>query len=585
MIQTNNIRQPQTYSNIRDLSLQNKGADNTPNFRGKVWNTTLKGIQQCEKKPMINVAVIDLATAILPRSIWESFTNVFAGFEALRRESSGLIVNCLIPGFITLGVAHALNKSIMGKDKANLAGCWAGADTIDRVSNHYKDADKSEEFKEGMDIYKNETHARVYATHYNLVNEGSGFDGFNKKQYSNLLTKDEKSKVAKDLTEALFEKDANGKLTETVVKKSPKETLKSVFGFISRKTHITQGVTFAAGEADRTPLVSDLDKTINDTHSLLKGALKERIKPDGIAEYASRARKLLKTKSVLGMAIILPLAASMQFINRKITEKTSGVKGAPIHESYGKKAEQLNKTPEQIKKDKQKLLIDKVWAVGSMLGVAMLSMMKLPTAKTLKNIVQFKDKFPTMDQARAISAVTFASRMAVADDDAELKEAHTRDLVTFSSMYFLGDYAAKGAASYYEKKTGVKLLNKTFDATKNKGAFTKFKNWVLNTHLKSSDELSGVGTALEKATNLRAKCQMANLGTSLAILGILVPVFTRLRTKKSDRAEQAKITGNSTSSKMQVASASTANIAPISYTSKKMSPTFTRFKASTEVKQ
>ena len=108
-------------------------------------------------------------------------------------------------------------------------------------------------------------------------------------------------------------------------------------------------------------------------------------------------------------------------------------------------------------------------------------------------------------------------------------------------MYFLGDYGAKAMASHYEKKTGVELLNKTYDPAKNKGALTKFKNWVLNTHLKSSDELKGVGKELEKATRLRQKCQMANLGTSLAILGVIVPIYTRLRTKKHDAQEKAKL--------------------------------------------
>ena len=131
--------------------------------------------------------------------------------------------------------------------------------------------------------------------------------------------------------------------------------------------------------------------------------------------------------------------------------------------------------------------------------------------------------------------------MAVADDEAELKEAHTRDIITFSSMYFLGDYGAKAMASHLEKKTGVELLNKTYDSSKNKGMLTKFKNWVLNTHLKSSDELKGVGAELEKAVKLRAKCQMANLGTSLAILGVIVPIYTRLRTKKHEAEEKVRL--------------------------------------------
>ena len=91
-----------------------------------------------------------------------------------------------------------------------------------------------------------------------------------------------------------------------------------------------------------------------------------------------------------------------------------------------------------------------------MLGVCGLSMfMDRPV---LKNIFQFKGIFPTMDQARIISTATFASRMGASEDKNELREATVRDIATFSSFYFLGDYVAKGIATLLEhshKKDGV----------------------------------------------------------------------------------------------------------------------------------
>lgn len=569
----------QNNSNINSSSLKNKGLKNKPNFEGreKLGGAILGLVQKCEKEPMINVAVIDLLTAILPRSIWESVTNIFAGFEALRRESSGLIVNCLIPGFITLGIAKLANNGIMGKGKSNLVSCWASSDSINKVTNHYKDAENTEAFKDGMNIFNgNKTHARVYAVNYNLLNEASGIDGFDKKSFNQTMTKQEMSDAAADLTRISF-KNKDGNLTEELVEKTPKKQIKEIFKSISRKTHIAQDVKFGEG------LEAGLERTLTDTHQLVKGMVKEGIKPENVADFVKRSKRLLKTKSILGMAVILPLAASMQHINRKITEKLSGVKGAPIHKSYGK-GEQ--KTPEQIKEEKRQLLGKKIWAVSSMLGVAMLSMMKLPNLKTLKNIVQFKDQFPTMDQARAISAITFASRMAVADDKAELDEAHTRDIVTFSSMYFLGDYGAKAMASHLEKKTGVELLNKTFDPKKNNGFFTKAKNWILHTHLKSSDELRGVGKAFEEATKLRAKCQMANLGTSLALLGVIVPIYTRLRTMKHDKLEEAKLQAMKSGTPIQTASAGEAKN-PSGINSRGLNPQFPsmkQFKMKAEVK-
>ena len=77
-----------------------------PAFKGGLADLPILLVQQCEKQPMINVTVLDLSTAIVPRTVIETKeSNGYAGFEAFRRESSGLIVNCIIPGFIVAGVA------------------------------------------------------------------------------------------------------------------------------------------------------------------------------------------------------------------------------------------------------------------------------------------------------------------------------------------------------------------------------------------------------------------------------------------------------------------------------------------------
>jgi hypothetical protein len=83
----------------------------------------------------------------------------------------------------------------------------------------------------------------------------------------------------------------------------------------------------------------------------------------------------------------------------------------------------------------------------------------------------------------------------------------------------------------------------------------KFWHWVKDVHIKSSDEvvsktqkaLNGLkpteaqAKAIEKeikhAINLRSACQYTNIGVSLALLGLVIPIFTRRSTKK--KHEQA----------------------------------------------
>lgn len=530
-ISSNNI------SNIKINNLkQDRNSKSNVNFKG-VGNVLVKGIQKCEKNPMLNVAVIDLITAIFPRSIIEGFTNIFAGFEAFRREGSGLLINCLLPGFVALGIAKLANRPIMGK-KSDLSSCWADSKTISAVSDYYSNADKTAAFADGMNKFNNPEKAKVYAAHYNMLSDASGIDGSEIKNFRDIKNVDI-HKTAETLTNATFEEKP--KLTfsqrlSNMFKKKPKSLVQTAYEEMASKTHITQSVKFGSGEK---AITTDLHSAMQNSTSLMRGFVKDGVKSvEEMSGFVKKSKALLKTKSILAMGIIIPIAASMQYINRKITSKLSGVTGAPIYEDYAKDKKNIVKTEEEQKKDDKALLKQKMISIASMVSVACLSMMKLPTLSTLKDIVQFKGRFPTMDQARAISAVTFSSRMAVADDKNELAEATTRDLVTFSSMYFLGDYAAKGYATYLEKSKGVKLLNRSKVLDKNANPFKKFGNWVVNTHLKSTDELVSDGTrSLGEMKKLRTKCQAANIGSSLLILGLIVPIFTRMKTKKNHQKE------------------------------------------------
>jgi hypothetical protein len=168
---------------------------------------------------------------------------------------------------------------------------------------------------------------------------------------------------------------------------------------------------------------------------------------------------------------------------------------------------------------------------------------------------QFKNIFPTMDQARIISASTFSSRLAASEDSSELWESTIRDIATFSSFYFLGDYAAKGIATYLEKtnKDGIKLINRLKPSKDTDNAIQRFWNWAKHTKIKSTDELGSIADkALRaKAKNLRALCQWGNIAFSLLSLGVFIPIYTRtqINRKKQLQEKNMAVTPNCTSFK------------------------------------
>ena len=521
-------------------SIPNKSkGSNNPNFKGGgLWIATLGLMQACERNPMINVAVIDMLSAILPRTFVESLTNWFAGFEAFRRESSGLIVNCLIPSVITMGAATALNKFIMPKN-SNLSKCWADSSLIERTQEIYTNSSAKD---------------KVADTFKQLIKNIEGVDRDNVVKLNEALTDAEITSYATRLRE-LSEKDI--KKLSRKERNAFKAEIEKISKEIAEKTHIYENIKVTGKNEVKastiTTLMQDTIKFFREFGNAQKGG--EKIE---MAEFAKQGKKLVRSKSLVGLAIVLPLAASMQFINRWITSKVSGFKGAPIYEDFGK---DTNKEVEH--NDKKGLLKQKFISISSMLTVGLLSMMKLPSM----NMLEFKGIFPTMDQARIISTTTFASRMAAAEDKNELRESTVRDICTFLSLYFLGDYAAKGAATAIEKKTGISLLNDTKPIEKDANGLKKFWHWFKDVKLKSSEEVFSktaeelktkgitpnaeqkkvIDKELKKAVNMRSACQIANLGVSLLLLGLVIPIFTRKSTKKK-HAEEMKVIQQQTSS-------------------------------------
>ena len=505
-INSNNVRQ-------KEQSKQN------PNFKG-VGAIALAGIQACERMPMVNVTVIDMLSAILPRTVVESQTNWFAGFEAFRRESSGLVVNCLIPSLVTLGIAKCINPAIM-PNGANMSRCWADSSLIDKASDYYKNAQSSDKVQESLK---------------NILGNIEGFEGKNKIIFKDALSAEEIEKYSKELADLSRSTDGDRAVRKEIKKLSNK---------IVEKIHVADNIKIADNE--KIVNASSVNSMLEDSVKYFKEFQKSGI---GIDEFAQKSRKLVRAKSLAGLAVILPLAASMQYINRWITGKVSGVKGAPIYDDFGKEKDNVEETANA----KEGLLKQKFISISSMVGVSLLSMMKRPTM----NMLEFKGMFPTMDQARIISTTTFASRMAAADDKNELAESTVRDIATFSGLYFLGDYAAKAAATLAEKTTGVSLLNDTKPLKGDENVAKKFWHWVKDVNIKSSEEvvsktqqsLNGakpteaqartIQKELKRACNIRSACHATSIGVSLALLGIIVPLYTRHKTKKK-HAEALKL--------------------------------------------
>lgn len=464
---------------------------NNPSFKAGPLDAATWVLQQCNTYPMVGVSVIDATTAIVPRTVVDAKTNGFAAAETFRRESSGLVVNCLIPGFFVLGAAKAFEA--FNNEYKGLSNLWANQPSLKELHTRYTNVKDVDKFVDG--IFKDMQ-----------INVG-------------------KKWIDVDVNEQHVH-DSRELVKEIIHGKKDKKELSKVYKLFIENTKGAEHIKFKG--ADK-PFSIDFRTFLRDTVDC--GKLFKDMDSQKLKTFYKKAVKFANMKSLTGLAIVIPLAASMQSINRWITRKSSGKEGAPIYKDFVKE----NTKKELTGNEKLKFWAKKIGAAALMVGVAILSLKEKPSISSL----QFNKILPSMDQCRWIATATFASRMLASEDENELRETTFRDIATFCSLYFFGDYVSKAVGSLIKKfsKGKTDLFNYINDKPKSNGIADRFKYWVRDTNLKSFDE---AGQILKNAKNLRSLCEISSLGFSMLLLGILVPWYVRSKTETQRKKEVAQ---------------------------------------------
>ncbi len=524
MIQKVSIQPQIKYQpKVKDISNEKNGysapqnalsaaKQNRPAFKGieSVFasgaNSLIGGVtwvlQQCNVNPMFGVSLIDCLTAIFPRTWVDAKTNGFAAAETFRRESSGLVVNCLIPGFIVLGVAKILEK--FNKDTSGLSKLWANQRSTETLSGYFANANgNTTEYING--VFKD--------LEFNSGKNWNKLD-LDNNEVKGILQK--------------YQNVVDGKITGKEAKKALKETELALLQHAGG----AENIRFIKSKK---PLGQNLSLLLRDMADLRPFFAKHI---SDLGKFEKQIEKFVNKKSLIGLAIVIPLAASMQSINRWITRIRSGQEGAPIYKDF---VSQKNKR-EMTNKEKSKFWLNKIGAAALMVAVAYASLKDKSSLKNIFKGLQFTKNMPTMDQCRWIATATFASRMLASEDSNELKEVKWRDIATFASLYMLCDYVPKGVATFIKKVSKIDLLNYTKEApqkaqNKFKQVWQSFGHWVNDTHLKSFDETALLLKKYPQAKNLRAICEISSLGFSMLILGMFVPWYVRKQTEIQHKKE------------------------------------------------
>ncbi len=479
------------------------------NLGGFVTNALIAS----DKSPMIGVSIIDLLSMIGPRSLVDATRNGFAATETFLRESAGLIINCLAPSFVVFGMAKLLEKKVIGKNFEGLepSKFWVNQHSNEALTSAWLSTKGTKEERMGGYVAK-------------VLDNVEGLAGKNK--WVKIKDLHGKEEIYKNITKSILENDK--KLLEDTT-----DALISKLG-ASRNIRFIDNKPFSVMEGVKSiqldPNLKNLTRDMKDM-----GGAFFKLSDEAVPTFSKRLTRLINLKSATGLAVIIAAGASFQYFNRMLTKYRTGTDGFVGEADYlaqvkaGKKIDKK----EFCEKERRKLISHKIIGTLGMGLLAIASFGKMPT----KNMFQFNGMFPTMNQCRAISAVTYSGRIISAANDNELKETGFRDTFTFINLYYLGDYVSKIFATIKEKVNPAlkgKLLNETRALPEKATGMQKFWHWFKHTELKGFEELANNPTIKKN----RAFSQAAGLLYSCLVLGLLVPIYNKNRTQKKGMQAQ-----------------------------------------------
>ncbi len=491
--------------------------NNNVNFRGPLDGVVTSALRTCDMNEMVNAVGLDIGAMVIPRAYYDTKNrNQYAGTETFFREISGTFINCLAAGIFAKWIAKFMAKS--GEVKIN-PNDWFTNDSMKTLKAAW-DGD-----------------TKKYSE--NVFDNISGRDGHKIKEFKNIDWKN-----VEWIDEARWDKlkwrDAKYKNIQN--------KLTSKEGFVDTMTQIIEDknissydkhnvlsimekrLTNALGAERDTELnikgnklSAKLENILRDTHDMGKDVF--RINGGKDAEkILARIAKVNKVKAFGAITTASILGLTNQYINRKITEKRTGIKGFVGDVDFAStfKGEQ--------KKDNL-LWAKKIGASALMVGMVF----KLMGAKNLKQFakrLEFSGPITSGNAIKTVYASTIVGRFMAADNGTELRESMTRDYLGFLNWLVFGGFAAKGVANLLDKK-GENLFNYNKEG---KG----LRHWLNNMSLKTHNEIASKGKDFAKKNMWKLNvAQTAGIAYSAITLGILLPMLNAKITAHNSKKKSA----------------------------------------------
>lgn len=535
-----------------------------PSYKG-IFIPALEGIKS---NAGFEAAVIDLLSMVIPRSVIESnlLKKIFGGLtakiakrkderekektkininsaiETLIRESSTTVNVCLTPGFIAMGSGIALQKAFSGKYQLETP---ANSEMVNFLHQAWKKTSSNKR------LSRNERLKQYVRKVFSDV-EGVSHDPA-------------KKKVIKNIPENLVN-DIVAEIQKTG--KSKGKDLKKINQKLIE--HLGAGEKLTC-KINNTSVNASMNHLLEGTVHLGKNIF-SKVPENELAKVIKKIGKLNWIKSAIGLGIATGIGLSIQRFNRYMSEKRTGKKGFVGYDDYGKEDSSSKKT--ENSKAKRNLLIGKAVSTLGFSALVLLSMgafkPKTPikglkeffSPANLRKTFEFSGRFPNANQLRLIYAGTILGRIFAADDKTELKETNIRDNAGYINWLVLSGFVTNVVAHAFDRGHGLVNIAKT-----PQHGFKKVFDYMGNITLKSPEEIRALAKnnpALEKQLMRGwAGSVSAGIGTSMLMLGLLIPIINKVTRKRPGSDKKPVISNNTAHTKINVSSLNTTKKADL----------------------
>ena len=491
------------------------------NFKGPLDGIVTNVLRTCDMNEMVNAVGLDVGAMVIPRAYYDTkMRNEYAGAETFIREISGTFINCLSAGLFAKFISQIASKRVMKNVKIN-PDCWFTNDSIE-VLNSAWNRDEKKYVKNVLNSLSGKDGDKI---NYFKDIDWNKVEWIDEKKWDKIQWGNPKFYKIQDKLkdEKGFINVISDLINEKSIHKDDKKQLLSILD--KRLTNALGAERDVELNINGYKLNTKLENILRDTIDMGRDVFKGQDKK--MSELA--LKKIRKVNNIKVFGAILAsclLGLTNQYLNRKITEKRTGIKGfvGDVDFTSNNKCE---------KKKDRFLFFKKLGASALMVGMVF-SVMGVKNLKQFAKKLEFSGPITGGNAIKTVYASTIVGRFMAADNGTELRESMTRDYLGFLNWLVFGGFAAKGVANLLDKK-GENLFNYT---KKGKG----LKHWLYDMSLKTHNEIASKGSKFANKNMWKLNLAHASgIAYSAITLGILLPMLNAKITERKSRAKSKAV--------------------------------------------